>query len=95
MFMPSDEVEIYGGRIDTGRYYVEATNTFALEGNGWYCDSVVDKALECKLITSENIKYQLTATMSLKPNHFNKFALEVYCKFESPKQAINGFMGLL
>ena len=33
--------------------------------------------------------------MSLKPNHFNKFVLEVYDKFESPKQAINGFIGLL
>ena len=52
MYMPIDEVEIYDGRIDTGRYYVETTNAFALEGNGWYCDSVVDKALEYKLITS-------------------------------------------
>ena len=50
--MPTDEVEIYEGRIGTGRYYVETTNTFALEGNGWYCDSVVDKAFEYKLITS-------------------------------------------
>ena len=33
--------------------------------------------------------------MSLKPNHFDKFVLEVYDKFESPKQAINGFIGLL
>ena len=95
MYMPTDEVEIYEGRIGTGRYYVETTNTFALEGNGWYCDSVVDKALEYKLTTSENIEYQLKATMSLKPRHFNKFVLEVYDKFESPKQAVNGFIGLL
>ena len=33
--------------------------------------------------------------MSLKPNHFNKFVLEVYDKFESPNQAINGFIVLL
>ena len=52
MYMPTDEVEIYDGRIDTGRYYVDTTNAFALEGNGWYCDSVVDKAFEYKLITS-------------------------------------------
>ena len=33
--------------------------------------------------------------MSLKPNHFKQFVLEVYDKFECPKQAINGFVGLL
>ena len=93
--MPTDEVEIYDGMIDTGRYYVETTNAFALEGNGWYCDSVVGKALGYKLITPGNIKYQLKATMSLKPDHFNKFVLEVYDKIESPKQAINGFIELL
>ena len=73
MYMPTGELEIYDGRIDTGRYYVETTNAFALEGNGGYCDSVVGKSLGYKLTTSENIKYQLKANMSLKPNHFNKF----------------------
>ena len=33
--------------------------------------------------------------MSLEPNHFNRFVLEVYDEFECPKQAINGFIGLL
>ena len=33
--------------------------------------------------------------MSLKPNHFKQFVLDVYEKFECPKQAINGFIGLL
>ena len=33
--------------------------------------------------------------MSLKPNHFNKSVLEVYDTSESPKHAINGFIGLL
>ena len=33
--------------------------------------------------------------MSLKPNHFKQFDSEVYDKFECPKQAINGFIGLL
>ena len=73
--MPSDEVEIYDGMIDTGIYFVETTNAFALEGNGWWCKSVIDKALEHKLITSEDIKYQLKSTMSLKSNHFNKCVL--------------------
>ena len=75
MYMPTDEVNIYDGRMDTGRYYVETTNLFVLEGNYWYCDSVADKALGYKLITSGNIKYQLKATLSLKPSHFNKSVL--------------------
>ena len=33
--------------------------------------------------------------MSLKPNHFKQFVLEIYDKFECPKQAINGFIVLL
>ena len=33
--------------------------------------------------------------MSLKPNHFKQFFLEVYDKFECPKQATKGFIGLL
>ena len=95
IYMPTDEVEPYDGKIDTGRYWVDTNETFALEGNGWYCDSVVEKALKYKLITPENIKFQLKATMSLKPYHFKEFVLNVYDKFECPKQAINGFIGLL
>ena len=75
MYMPTDEVRLYDGVIDTGRYHIESTDGFALQGNGWYCDSVIDKALHYKLITSEDIKYQLNASMPLKPNHFKQFVL--------------------
>ena len=95
IYMPTDEVEKYDGRIEAGRYYIETTEAFALEGNGWYCDSVIKKALQFKLIAEEDIKFQLTSSMSLKPNHFKQFVLDVYDKFECPKQAINGFIGLL
>ena len=46
IYMPTDEVEPNDGNIETGRYYIETTDTFALEGNGWYCDSVVEKSLK-------------------------------------------------
>ena len=59
IYMPTDEVEKYDGTIETGRYYIETTEAFALEGNGWYCDSVIKKALQFKLITEEDIKFQL------------------------------------
>ena len=77
VYMPTDEVEQYDGNIETGRYYIETTDTFALEGNGWYCDSVVEKSLNYNLITPKEIKYQLKASLSLKPNHFNKLLLDV------------------
>ena len=73
IYMPTDAVRLYDGVIDTGRYVIESTDGFALQGNGWYCDSVIDKALTYKLITSEDTKYQLKASMSLKPNHFKQF----------------------
>ena len=44
IYMPTDEVEKYGGRTETGRYYIETTDAFALEGNGWYCDSVINNS---------------------------------------------------
>ena len=75
--MPTDGARLYDGVIGTGRCYIKSTDDFALQGNGWYCDSIIDKALNCKLITSEDIKYQLKAPMSLKPNRFKQFASEV------------------
>ena len=90
IYMPTAEIRLYDGGIDTGRYYIESTDGFALQGNGWYSDALNDK-----LITSEDIKYQLKAPMSLKPNHFKQFVFEVYDKSECPKQAINGFIALL
>ena len=56
IYMPTDEVEKYGGRTETGRYYIETTDAFALEGNGWYCDSGIGKELQFKLITEEYVK---------------------------------------
>ena len=60
IYMPTDEVRLYDGVIDTGRYYIESTDGFALQGNGWYCDSVIDMALNYMLITSEYVKYQFS-----------------------------------
>ena len=55
VYMPTDEVKPFDGTIDTGRYFIETTDYFALHGNGWYCDSVVERALTYKLITPETL----------------------------------------
>ena len=62
IYMPTDDVEEYGNTIETGRYYVKTNETFALEGNGWYCDTVVKKALQFTSITEADIKPQLKAS---------------------------------
>ena len=66
IYMPTDEVRLYDGVIGTGIYYIESTGGFALQGNGWYCGSVLDKALNYKLITTEDINYQLNNTHVFK-----------------------------
>ena len=50
--MPTDEVKLYDGVIGTGRYYIESIGGFALQGNGWCCDSGIDRALNYKFIAS-------------------------------------------
>ena len=52
IYLPTGEVRLYDGVIDIGRNYTESTDGFALQGNGWYCDSLIDKASTYELITS-------------------------------------------
>ena len=78
IYMPTDEVGKYDNKIETGRYYAETTEAYALECNGWYCDSVTKKALQYKLITEEDTKYQLKAPLPLKRTNSKQFVLDVY-----------------
>ena len=80
IYMPTDDVEEYDNTIETDRCRVETNETFALEGNGWYCDIVVKKALHYKIITEQDTKFQLKASRKLKPNHFKQCVLDVYGK---------------
>ena len=100
LFTPTDEVKPFDGTIDAGMYCIETDNCFPLRGNGWYYDDTVEKALNYNLIKTENIKYQLKASYTLKQHHFEQFVLDVCEKFEPThsnggKRAINGFIGLL
>lgn len=96
VFTPTDEVEIYDGSyIQTGMYFIETDNWFPLKGNGWYFDDVIEKALKYNIITKENIKYQISPSYTLKQDHFKTFVDNVYKLFTTPKEAINGFIGML
>ena len=78
IYMPTDEIEKYDGRIETGRYYIETTGAFALEDNGWYCDSVIKKALQFKLITEGDIRFQFKSSLFLKKKIISNNVLGVY-----------------
>ena len=97
IFNPTDDVKRYPGEnIETGLYFVEASNGFPLKGNGLYFDSVVEKALTYELITKEDITYYIKPSHILKQDHFYKFVSEIYASFGcDAKYCINGFIGLL
>ena len=94
-FMPTDQAEIYDGKIEPGMYFIETENYRPLKGNGWYWDIVVEKALNYGLIDHDDIKYQVKSSNQLDSDHFKKFVLNVYEKFNEPKLAVNGFIGML
>ena len=101
-FAPTDEVKDFDGTIDTGTYFIETSiSNPVLEDNGWYFDyNTMEKVLKYKLITNSNIKFQVKASYSLSPDHFEKFVHDVYDTFEPTfanggKSAINGFIGSL
>ena len=58
-FQPNDYVERFDGVISTGFYLITCRNYYPLRGNGWYSDSVVCDALDLKMITHDDIRYQI------------------------------------
>ncbi len=67
-----------------------------MKSDGWYFDSVVEKALRYQIITNDDIKYELIPSIVLDKNTFTSFVKEVYDKLGiQGKLAINGFIGIL
>ena len=97
LFNPTDEIKRYPGEnIETGLYFVETSNIFPLNGNGWFFDGVVEKALQYELIAKEDINYSIKPSHILKQDHFYDFVSGIYDLFGcDAKYGINGFIGLL
>ena len=95
VFSPFDEVKPFDGKLKAGRYNVETDNYIPFHGDGWYDANLVTYALEEKIITLEQIKYQLIPSMVLERNYFRQFVDDVYKLFKNPKDAINKLCGLL
>ncbi len=64
-FQPNDYVESFDGVISTGFYLINCKKYLPLRGNGWYRDSVVCDALDLKMITYDDIRYQIKASKKL------------------------------
>ncbi len=69
-FQPNDLVETFDGVISTGFYLINCKILLPLRGNGWYSDSVVCDALDLKLITRDDIRYQIKASKRLDTDFF-------------------------
>ena len=69
-FLPTDCIEPYDHNIKTGFYYIETNNVFPCHGNGWYADIFICDALNLKLITHDDITYQIKSSRMLNPRFF-------------------------
>ena len=94
-YLPIDCVEPYDQTIKTGFYYIETDNFNPCHGNGWYADIFVCEALHLKIITHDDIKYQIKSSRMLSPRFFEDFVNAVVKNFNKYKQANNGFIGIL
>jgi hypothetical protein len=60
-----------------------------------YCDAVICDALDYKIITYDDIAYQLKPSKILNPHFFEAFVLSIVKNFDGYKAANNGFIGML
>lgn len=83
-------------KIECGYYYVESENIFPLRGNGWYCEPMIKKCLECKIIYKEQIKYKLIPSLKIEKNYFNKLIDKFYTIEDEmlKKLSVNSMIGM-
>ena len=76
-----DEPVNYNGQTGAGLYYIEKPEAyFPLRGNGWYYEPMINYCLTNKLITSNNIKYVVLSSLSIKGDHYNGLIDYLYSK---------------
>jgi GTPase SAR1 family protein len=74
--------------------YIESSNYMPLRGNGWYYYPLVKLCLDEGIISHDNIKYVIKASLVTKRDHFNGFI--DWCKTnmgEYSKLCINSMIG--
>ena len=107
LFTVMDQPEKFEGKVNKpGIYYIECDKGFPLHGNGWYSQPMVKYCLSQNIITNDNVKYVVYASLSIKRDYFNKYIDELYkllgqfnrldedgCEIKFDKLAVNGIVG--
>lgn len=107
LFTVMDEpVKFEGNTSQPGIYYIETDKGFPLHGNGWYSQPMVKYCLQQQIITKDDIKYVVYASLSIKRDYFNAYIDELYKLFgkfnrvtdegveiKFDKLAVNGIVG--
>lgn len=93
-----DNIEDFAGELKAGFFYVKSYNKFPLQGNGWYFASLVQYALDKKIISTEDIQYQYIPSKTLPKDFFVKFIhniwnLNIAEKYK--KQILVRFIGMM
>ena len=75
VFTVFDKVRNYHERdnIKAGLYYVESGNYKPMRGNGWYYHNMIEYCLDNKIITHDNIKYEIISSLTIPANYYNEF----------------------
>ena len=89
---PPNCIEPYDMIMETGFCYIETNNVIPCPGNGWYADVFICDALRVKLITHDDIKYQIKSSRMLNPRFVEDFINAIVSSFTKCKQGINRFI---
>lgn len=92
-----DTIEPFDGNLTNGEYYVNiplnlCNNTINLP-LGFYPIHMIHYALDKKVITIENIKYQIKPKTVLKYDYFKQYVEDAYNKLPNGKELINHIIG--
>ena len=93
VFTVMDQVEMFTGNISQpGLYYVETDIQFPLHGNGWYSQAMINYCIEKHIITNDDLKYVIYASLSIPQNYYNKF-IDFLNKNVDDKLCVNTMIG--
>ena len=94
VFTVMDSVKKYTGQNGAGLYYIESPSYIPLRGNGWYYYPMVDYCLKNNIITKDQIKFTVQASLSIPINYYNEFIKYCYDTLGNlGKLAINSMIG--
>ena len=66
-----------------GLYYVESDNYIPLRANGWYYHNMVKYCLDNKIITHDDIKYEVISSLTIPSNYYNEFIEYCYTNIDN------------